>query len=73
MKTCKERISKQFERIVWVALKDSIFLRSLMLEYKLFSNNYCKHSKTVIKIKLVNVKASTVHSLKLKNSDYAML
>ena len=73
MKTCKERISKQFERIVWVALKDSIFLRSLMLEYKLFSNNYCKHSKTVIKIKLANVKASTVYSLKLKNSDYAML
>ena len=61
MKTCKERIGKQFERIVWVALKDSIFLRSLMLEYKLFSNNYCKHSKTVIKIKLANVK---VHSLK---------
>ena len=69
MKTCKERISKQFERIVWVTLKDSIFLRSLMLEYKLFSNNYCKHSKTVIKIKLANVKASTVYSLKLKNSE----
>ena len=61
MKTCRERISKQFERIVWVALKDSIFLRSLMLEYELFSNNYCKHSKTVIKIKLPNVKC---HSLK---------
>ena len=44
-----------------------------MLEYKLFSNNYCKHSKTVIKIKLANIKASTVHSLKLKNSDSAML
>ena len=33
-----------------------------MLEYILFSNNYCKHSKTVIKIKFTNVKASTVHS-----------
>ena len=73
MKTFKERISKQFEIIVWVALKDFIFLKSLMLEYKLFSNNYCKHSKTLIKIKLANVKASPVHSLTLKNSDYAML
>ena len=34
---------------------------ALMLEYKLLSNNYCKHSKTVIKIKLPNVKC---HSLK---------
>ena len=71
MKTCKERIGKQFERIVWVALEDSLVYKfpfplkvALMLEYKLFSNNYCKHSKTVTKIKLANVKASTVHSLK---------
>ena len=33
-----------------------------MLKYILLSNNYCKHSKTVIKIKFANDKASTVHS-----------
>ena len=33
-----------------------------MLEYILFSNNYCKHSKTVIKIKFTKVKDDTVHS-----------
>ena len=51
MKTCiyyRERISKQYKIIVWMALKDSIFLRTLMLEYVMFSNNYCKHSKTDI-------------------------
>ena len=54
MKTCKERISKQFRRRLYIY--KTVFLRSWMLEYKLFSNNYCKHSKTVTKIKLANVK-----------------
>ena len=43
-----------------------------MLEYILFSNNHCKHSKTVIKVKFANVNAtSTVHTV--KNSASAML
>ena len=52
MKTCRERISKQFKIIVWVALKDSIFLRTLIFEYIyiLLSYNYCEHSKTVITV-----------------------
>ena len=61
MKTCRKRFIKQFKRIVWVPLNDSIFLRTLMLEYILFSNNYCKHSKTVIKIKFANVKVLNKH------------
>ena len=52
MKTCRERISKQFKIIVWVALKDSIFLSTLIFEYIyiLLSYNYCEHSKTVITV-----------------------
>ena len=46
----------------WLALKHSIFLRILILEYILFSNNYWKDSKTVIKIKFAKVKVSIVHS-----------
>ena len=57
----RERIIKQFKIIVCVALNDSIFLRTLMLEYRLFSNNYCKHSKTVIKIRIANVKVLNKH------------
>ena len=47
----------QYCALTLVALKYSIFLRTLMLEFKLFSNNYCKHSKTVIEIKIAKVKA----------------
>ena len=57
----KELSNNLNERIVLVALNDSIFLRTLMLEYILFSNNYCKHSKTVIKIKFANVKVLNKH------------
>ena len=74
MKTCRKRIIKQFKRIVWVALNDLIFLRTLTLEYILFSNNYCKHSKTVIKIKFANVKVLNKHcSLSGKKFASAML
>ena len=71
METCRKKIIKQFKRIVWVALNDLIFLWTLMLEYIiLFLNNYCKHSKTVIKIRFANVKVLTKHC-SYSNKKYA--
>ena len=55
-----------------LALKHSIFLRILMLEYILFLKNYCKDSKIVIKIKFAKVKPSIVHSW-LKDRASVML
>ena len=48
-----------------MALKDSIVLRMLMLEYILLSDNFCKHRKTVINklIKFAKVKASLKFTL----------